>query len=360
MPQVQHQFDSISLREAADLIMAVGTDLTVLLRGEMGIGKSSMLETLAEQLPDHVPVYVEAPCWEGGDIQMPNFSADKTSVKMVPNESLGLHLDKPIIFMADEIGKASNSTKTSLARIFLERKLGNHAMHPDSFVFATTNLAMEGVGDTFAHHLRTRFLQGKVRKPTAMEWVEDYAIPKGVNPIVVGTAMEYPSMFESFEQCELPQNNPYIFHPKAPAAAFTTPRSLAKAGYLLDQAVKHNLPDAVLAHGLMGLVGEAAAMDILTMYRLDNTLPSWDTIIQNPAGAPIPESGAAGCILSAKAVQRVERETLDAWLVYLLRMAPELQVLFMKSLMRHSEKKKLASTHRRFIELCSTHAMLVT
>ena len=50
---------SISLKEAEDLIAQVGTELTVHLQGQPGIGKSTLLTTLAKRFPDHESVYID-------------------------------------------------------------------------------------------------------------------------------------------------------------------------------------------------------------------------------------------------------------------------------------------------------------
>ena len=62
---------TISLNEAENLIAEVGKDLTVHLRGQPGIGKSTLLTTLAERFPDHTPVYIDCADLDLGDLAMP-------------------------------------------------------------------------------------------------------------------------------------------------------------------------------------------------------------------------------------------------------------------------------------------------
>lgn len=353
MSKINKTYGSLTLAQASDLVAAVGDKVTCLFTGEMGIGKSSMLKVLADRFPTHKPVYLEAQLLDLGDLQMPRFNGDVVS--FVPNEALGIHLNQPIILMLDELGKASKSVLNALLRIMLERKIGDKALPEGSMVFATTNMALEGLGDNIPAHARNRLCQAKIRKPSAMGWVEDYGIRAGVHPVILGAAIEFPAMFESFEHVEDPNSNHYIFHPKSPRTAFVTPRSLEKASDIL-KATEH-LPDDVRIHALMGTVGEAAAMDILTLVKLNDTLPSWEAVIKAPEDTKIPKGAAAACMLVSKAVQRVERESFDAWMTYVERLPKEVQALFARSVMR-SAKVGIATTHKGFSSWAAKNSFL--
>ena len=59
-----------------------------------------------------------------------------------------------------------------LLRLIYERKIGSYEMHPDSLLFATTNLGTEGVGDIIPPHGRNRITVVQVRRPDHMEFIE--------------------------------------------------------------------------------------------------------------------------------------------------------------------------------------------
>jgi hypothetical protein len=152
-------------------------------------------------------------------------------VRFVPNEELGVHLGKPIILMIDEFGKANPAVKNAMLRIILEGKVGTYELHPDSIRFATTNLGAEGVGDLLPPHARNRMTILTARKPSNMEWIEDFAINAGIDHTLLGWVKDNPNLFQSFEDIKNPTDdrgnptNPYIYHPQVPMAAFVTPRS---------------------------------------------------------------------------------------------------------------------------------------
>ena len=58
---------SINLNQAANLIRNVGTTNTLLLRGQPGIGKSSILQTLERELPDYQVCYIDVANLDLGD-----------------------------------------------------------------------------------------------------------------------------------------------------------------------------------------------------------------------------------------------------------------------------------------------------
>mgnify|MGYP003337985259 FL=1 len=228
-------YNEISLAECVDLIAAIGDKVSVFAEGHIGTGKSSMLKMLAKRFPDHHPCYVDCTNLDVGDLQIPKVKTiDGVEVtSFIPNEILGLHQTKPVLLMFDELSKAPNAVKKAVLRIKLERAQGVHVLPEGSKVFSTGNLSLEGVSDVLEAHARNRMCRVKIRKPKAMEWVEDYAIHNDIDPVVIGTVIEFPAMLQSFEEVEDPSNNLYIHHPKSPRAAFVTPRSLEKASDII-------------------------------------------------------------------------------------------------------------------------------
>lgn len=360
MSSVTKPYANVSLKQAVEIVKAIGDTATCMFSGEMGIGKSSMLKTLRQEFGDKYHYcYVDMTIKDVGDFMIPKVvDVDGVEVtRFAPNEEFGFHLSKPVVVMFDELGKASKAVLNAALRPILEHAMGTYTWPEGSIVFATTNLALEGLGDNLPPHARNRMVQMKIRKPTAMEWVEDFALKSQVHPIVIGAAIEFPAMFESFENVEEPNSNHYIFHPKSPRTAFVTPRSLEKASSILKRADEHELSDEVVVHALIGAIGEAAAMDLLTLRKLDEQLPSYERIINDPEDCKLPKAGAASCMVIAKIAMRVTREEMDDVIKYVRRMPAEVQALWMRTMMR-GDKKTIAATHRGFTELASEKMFL--
>lgn len=349
-------YSSITLAQATDLICAVGDITTVLVQGEVGTGKSSMLKTLAKLHPDHITCYVDITTKDVGDFLVPQVrQLDGTSVcSFIPNEEFGFHLNKPVIIMLDEIGKASKSVMNACLRLMLERKLGTHSLPEGSIVFATTNLSAEGIGDNLPPHARNRVDVVKVRKPTSEEWRLGFAMGAGVDPVVIATANEYPAMFASFEDYEKPTQNEYIYDPRVPRAAFVTPRSMEAASNILKRC--RHLPEDVLYHALIGVIGERATMDMMNILKLDNTLPTYRDIIDTPLEALVPTNGASVCLVVSKILHNVNKESFDNVMTYINRLPKEAQALFAMSVMSgKSPKRDIAVRNKSFTNWCVLH-----
>ena len=366
MSTVSKSYASLSFKQTLEVIRSIGAKVTVLVEGEMGSGKSSLLPELAKDFPNHTPCYVEVACMDVGDVAVPKImTLDNVVIgelvtkgevtRFVPNEAFGLHLGKPLLILWDELGKATQPVVNSISRFINEGKLGQFTLPGGSIQFATTNLAVEGVGDRLQPHIRDRMCRIRMRKSRSVEWVENYAIPAGLDPIIIGFAMEYPQAFESFEDVEDPNSNPYIFHPKQPRLNFVTARSLTKASHIL-QSTEH-LPDDVRIHALMGMVGEAAAMNVMTLNRLNEDIPAYERVLADPDNCPLPKSGVSSVMMVAKMAMRVEDDTMSKCMTYVERLPKETQALFARTLTR-SPKRKVAASNRAYIEWASKNMYL--
>ena len=353
-------YNKITLKQTADLIAAVGDVQTVLVQGEMGIGKSSILKMLQSrpEFKDYYFCYVDMTTKDVGDFMVPKIrDIDGVEVcSFIPNEEFGLHFkDKKVVMMLDEIGKARGAVLNASLRLMLEKALGTYKL--DGVIFATTNLAIEGIGDNVPPHARNRVTVVRAAKPTAQTWIEDFAIPNNINPVIIGTVAEFPEMFASFEDYEKPEQNTYINDPRTVRAAFVTHRSMTKAAYIYERT--RILGDDVMCHALAGTVGEKAMHNILTMDKMDSQLPNWDDVIKSPDTATIPTSAAAACMMVAKAVQRIDRANVAAWIKYMLRMTKEAQGLFARSVMSDNcPKRSVATTSTEFAKWAADNNFL--
>jgi len=338
--------------ELVDLIAAVGHETSILVQGHIGAGKSSMLNTLAARLPGHHPVRFDAATKDLGDLQLPKMHnlEGRDYFTMATHEELGAHIkDRPVTLMIDEIGKANRSVQNGLLTVLHERYLGSHKLHPESIVFATTNLGGEGVGDLMQAHALDRIMVVEARKPTVVELVE-HGINKGWEPIVLGWLRENPHAMQDYREVKDPEENPIIFHPRAVGRnKFVTPRSLEKASNLLKQ--RGNLPDSVVTAGLIGTIGTRAALDMMAFVKLADKLPTLKSIKETPETAPVPDNPAAQTMVIFRALSTLERDWMDAWMTYLCRMPAECQGIFANGVRAKGYSKQgMVMTHRGFTQ----------
>ncbi len=330
---------TLNFNQCVDLALSLGTKRSILFQGEMGIGKSSLLDILAERLPTHDPIYLDGTTMvDSADMFMVDVSErevynpdthDNDTTKIfthIPHESLGFSSYRPVILLIDEIGKMSRSAQLAALRILLERMYGKLRLPEGSIVLATTNLSAEGVGDLLPAHGRNRLCIVTMAKPTNVEWLENFAIPAGLDPTLLSYVKDNPQLFHSFLEYEDPNENQHIFHPRANRDSFATPRSLAAASDILQT---RDLRDsATTTAALIGTIGQYTALDMAAYVSLGDQLPKPDDIHNTPETATIPTSPSAICMVVYRELATVKREQVTAWLAYMQRLPKEAQGLF--------------------------------
>lgn len=350
---------SLSLDQCVNLIANVGHEITVLMQGDMGNGKSATRHTLGTMFPEHTVCYFDCTTKDIGDLNLPNLSVmdQHGYVTFVPNEELGVHLGKPVILMIDEYGKANPAVKNALLRVMHEREVGSIKMHPDSIVYATTNKGAEGVGDILPPHGRNRVSVVTVRKTDNMAWIE-WGINNGIDHALLGWCKDNPQLFASFEDVKDPDENPYIFHPRAAnRAAFVTPRSLENASHILKK--RHLLDDQTVIGALGGTIGERAAMDLMAFVALADKLPTLDSIKKDPLNAKVPDNAAAICMVVYRTLATLDRDWIDAWMTYLDRLPAEAQGMFANGVRTPKySKQAMVMTNKKFTQWAMSHAYL--
>lgn len=335
----------LNLNQAVTLISSVGTDISVHVQGSPGIGKSSMLKTLASMYPTHEPVYIDCADLDLGDLAMPAMNHELKSTSYYPNERFGLHKGVPVIIMLDELTKASEPVKNMLLPVLLERRLGSVKFHPDSIVFSTGNLTSDGVGDTLKAHAKNRVTIVNLRTPNADEFVA-WGIDNNVVPEVMAWVKAFPHALAMYTD-ESQADNLYIYNPRKQQSAFVSPRSLEKASHIVRR--RKNMDEDTLITALSGTIGEAAARDMSAYFTLADQLPSREFVYKSPEIAPIPENPAARIILVLRELVSVTEENLTTWMTYLRRMPMEEQALFAVSIMA-SSRRSMAASNREFVE----------
>jgi len=343
--------------QTLDLIKAVGMDRTILVQGESGIGKTSMLYALAEDdafKDHHVVNPVDCTQLSDGSIWVPDLDREAGVSRELPNERFGVHngnrkgIDgsKPIVICLDEVAKAKQSIKDALAPILYEHRIGDYHMPVGSIVFACTNLGAEGLGDSMQAHLRDRLIDVTLRKPTAQEWIDQFAIPRGLHPAVIACVNEYPQVFESFTDYEpgaakagqdLARSNPYIFNPRAVQDKWATPRSLHATSDILNRG--GSLDEHTLTAAINGTIGRAFTALLMAYVRFGRSLPSFGAICHDPMGTFIPDNPGARVMLAFQLITKTQDSgAAEAVSQYMNRMPGEARLLFTKNVSNNSKK----------------------
>jgi len=336
---------TVTLQQAAQLIAATPEN-RYLLRGEPGIGKSSLLKQLGAMFPDHEIAYIDVPNMDLGDIAMPVIDHESKTTAYYPNRRFKMHTGKPVIIMLDEFTKGAQPVVNMLHPL-LEKanpRLGDITCSPDNIVFMTGNMSGDGVGDNMKAHTLNRVVPVTVRKPSADEWI-GWAIEHEVAPEVCAWVKQFPHAMASYMDAAS-GDNPYIFNPKKVQQAYVSPRSLETASNIVKKRGK--LDADTIINALTGAVGEAAARDMQAYIEYSDQLPTWESITSDPNNALIPTSAGACAIMVFGAIAKVTKESMDKFMQYLERFEPEWQACFAINIAKTSSKQQVAFSSKKF------------
>ena len=339
----------LSHQQVANFIKNVGPKRTVLVLGENGIGKTSLYHTLAQDpdFDDHIKVDpIDCTQLSDGSLFMPDLDRERGVSTELPNERLGvgkhnhkgLEGARPVLGMFDEVAKVPQFVKNMIAPMIYEKRVGKYKWPERSVWFAGSNLGVEGLGDLIQAHLRSRQIVVYMRKPDAPEWINNFAIPRGLNPILIACVEENPTVLDSFidylpggkyEGRDMEKDNPMPFNPKVTQDAYASPRTLHAASDVLD--IMQHLDDQTLKAALEGTVGKPFASVLDSFIRFGRQLPSINTVKADPDTAPIPSNKIAQQVQVFQFITRTQdRDDAQAFTKYILRLQPEMQTLFVR------------------------------
>lgn len=339
--------NTVTLKQASQIILATPMN-RYLLQGEPGIGKSSLLKTLSSSLPTHEVAYIDVPNMDLGDIAMPVINHETKTTAYYPNTRFKVHTGKPVITMLDEFTKGAEPIKNMLHPLLevANPRLGDISVHPESIVFLTGNLGSDGVGDALKAHSRNRIIPLTVRKPDADEWLE-WAINNNIEPEIMAWVRQFPQCMASYTD-PAQADNPYIYNPKKVQTAFVSPRSLERASNIVR--VRRQLDADTLICSMTGALGEAGARDMQAFIEYSDQLPTWESTIEDPKTAKVPESAGACAIVVFGAIAKITKDTIAPFMTYLERFEPEWQACFAINVAKSPAKQAVAFSSAKFAD----------
>lgn len=363
---------TLNHRQVAALIKAVGHKRTVIVQGDMGIGKTALQNEFRTDpfFADYtIPLTVECTQLSDGDLGLLDLDRAQGVSRTLPNIRFGVHKEnqkgvagsKPLLVCFDEVGKIPQRIMNMIAAPLYERRFGEYQMPEGSITYGCTNLGAEGLGDSVPAHIRNRIIIVNMRKPTQAEWVQDFAIPAGLAPELIAATEMFPLVFDSFtdyagggkyESRTLEKENPYIPNPQdAAQEQAVTPRSLHAASDVIASLRDTACDDNVLQAALEGTVGAPFASQLTSFIRFGRDIPAFTRVCADPDRTPLSENPTAQIVQVFQFITQTNNaEQVDAVMRYVARMQAELQGLFINTV-AGSSRVALFSTSTRFRDM---------
>lgn len=325
---------TVNLDEAKTLIKTTGQHVTHVVISEPGVGKSSILKMLEEEMgsDEYDFIYIDCPVKDMMDIaaSIPNHNTH--SLEYYVSSLLKRDSGKKKVIMLDELMKAPKLMQVLFTRLMLERMWGDEPLPEGSIVFATSNNATDGVGDSMLDHAGNRVCKLYLSKSNAAEW-SAWAGRNGIVRSIRAWVTMNPRALASYLDGDQ-DDNPYIFNPGKSKGQFVSPRSLAKASVFVERRAQ--MTDNALACALAGTIGEAAAKSLAAFVALESKHTPYADIVKNPTGVAVPEEVSALVMMMFEAVDSVKtQDELMSYMTFIERIPQqEVQSIFFTMMLR--------------------------
>jgi ATPase family associated with various cellular activities (AAA) len=249
-----------SLQAKKSLLKAFQVKRPLFLWGPPGIGKSELVEGIANELGG-LMIDLRLGQMEPTDIRgIPFYNKDIGKMDWAPPVELPdeeMAKDYPIVVLfLDELNSAAPSVQSAAYQLILNRRIGKYKL-PDNVVMVAAGNRESDKGVTYRMPtpLANRFIhqEMKVDFPSWLEW----AVNNRIHKDVVG--------YLSFAKQDL-----YDFDAKSASRAFATPRSWTFVSQLLDESSDDDTTMNLIA----GTVGEGLAVKFMAHKKVAGRMPN--------------------------------------------------------------------------------------
>lgn len=306
-----------TMSQAIPVIEAlIDANIPVMLWGETGIGKSSVVHQIAKRRAWGMKDF-RATTRDPSDLQglgIPDLEAGVTRW-LVPNDLPQVKRDgeRGLMFL-DEINRAPQLMQNALFSLILDRFVGEYKL-PDGWVpIAAGNFMTSGGVQKMSDALDNRLAHLHIIPD--VESFCKYAMQVDMEPMV-------PAFIRFAER-----HKESMLHRLPPKGSnehsFPTPRGWEQVSKLVK------LPESIRMNAVSSMVGEGPAGEFEAFVRMFARVLGWiPNILSDPDHAPVPKQDepsllfAVACALSRKAT----RDTFGACIQYMSRVAKEYEIL---------------------------------
>jgi hypothetical protein len=258
---------TVNSREARKAILqAFKVKRPLFLWGPPGIGKSELVESIAQELGG-IMIDLRLGQMEPTDIRgIPFYNKEKNVMEYAPPGDLPdaeLASQYPVVVLfLDEMNSAPASVQSAAYQLILNRRVGKYVLPDNVVIIAAGNRESDkGVTYRMPTPLANRFVHQEMKVDFA-SW-QEWAVMNKIHKDVVG--------YLSFAKQDL-----YDFDAKSASRAFATPRSWTFVSQLLDD---DTLDDDTASNLIKGTVGEGLAVKFMQHRKVAGKMPRPEDIL---------------------------------------------------------------------------------
>jgi len=266
MSKISDNLTVTSVQARKALLKAFQVKRPVFLWGPPGIGKSEVVQEVADELGAHM-IDLRMAQMEPTDIRgIPFFNKELGKMDWappvdLPDEELASQYPLVVLFL-DEMNSAPPAVQAAGYQLVLNRRVGKYRLPDNVVIVAAGNRDSDkGVTYRMPMPLANRFLHLEMRSDFA-SW-QNWAVNKGTHKDVVG--------YLSFAKQDL-----YDFDNKSSSRAFATPRSWV---FVSDLLKDDDTDTDTLFNLVAGAVGEGLAVKFMAHRKVAGRMPEPSDIL---------------------------------------------------------------------------------
>jgi hypothetical protein len=309
------------LKQALDL--AVRTKRPLMVRGRPGVGKSAVFQAFAAE---RGLAYIDSRALYFDPTDVKGFPALDLAAgvsRWLPPREFPLERNVESggvpaegLWVIEELVSAAPAVQAAFYQIMLDRQIGQERLAPGWAIVATGNrLADKGVVNRMPSPLVSRLWHVELESSESA-W-RRWAITNGIDETVIAFFALQPNKLNNFDPAKWEQDTPYA-----------CPRSVQFLSDLKKEWQSANpgggKPPLWLVESTIGTAVGTAYWAFLDIYE---QIPSFDQILLDPAGAPVPDRISAAWAIAAGIATRATRQNLARVMTYLRRLKKEFEVV---------------------------------
>jgi hypothetical protein len=217
-----------------------------MLHGSPGVGKTQVVEQLARGIGARL-FDLRLTTIEPQDLRgLPYYDHERRTTVWYRPEDLPDDPAVPAVLFLDELTAAAPTLQPTVYGLLQERRVGRHVLPASVMIVAAGNMVEDGaVAYEMGTGLSDRLIHLHVR-PSAADWVDNFAVPRGLHPAVTAFLRTRPDLLETTEQA-LAQGH----------LIACTPRSWERVSQILTAVPDRRLRQVMVA----GTLGDAVAAE---------------------------------------------------------------------------------------------------
>jgi len=298
------------------LIKTVRANLSVLIKGAPGVGKSDIVAQVAKRTKRELivshPVVDDPTDYKG----LPANVNGKAEFLPFGNLRALLEATKPTIAFLDDLGQAPAVVQAAAMQLLLARQINGHKISDKIVFLAATNRRQDKAGVTsILEPVKSRFATILELEPDLDDWLM-WALNNDMPEQLIGFVHFRPDLLH-----QPSPTNEIVNHP--------CPRTIAFAGKLINA----NLTDFEV---LKGAIGEGAAAELVGFLKICDELPNIDAIIADPKTAKIPTEPSALYAVASALAKKISPTNASRILCYARKMPKDFETLLVRDGIRHT------------------------